>query len=1548
MKNFTNNFKQFTSRLSARWLIMALMLLLGTSSAWADMCIKGSWDNWNCHNFNDNTNYSVQLTGGNTYEFQIHDTGYNNDQNNNYGCDATMTRNSCTDYKLDKNNQSKNCKISADVTGTYIFKYVGWDNGPKVSVVYPQDPTVCETYTVAGTQGLCGANWDPAASKNDMKCNKDGTYTITFTGISAGKHEFKICKDHGWGTAYPSNNYVYEFTEEGTYDVTITFDKNNNNSITVSKTSSCTDPKASNFTYTAPENLTYNNETKAATVVWNGTQGGTITVKYSSSSTKYTQAEPKNVGKYYVYVTTTEANGMCGVTDLYIGKSFTITKANQTTPTITANSTNICGKEATFAVSGGESTGDYSYTLDKNDANATREGTTLKATQSGSVTLKVKKLGDINYNDSDEAVKEFNFTMPIENVTLTKVNDSKTTYCVGDRAEFKLTYSGPYPTSYAWSGTAMGSLEATGKTAKVLDNGASWYIDFSEAKTYTIALSLTGCNTDASDELSFTVNALPSAPTFTTNSAQVCSGVAFNLNEKFPRKSGEAGTLTWYKASDNSQVSDPTSVTITELTSYYAKATNNNCTSGKSLNCTVNVDTKPTLELASTPTVCPNVEIDLDDYATYNTGTLTWYSNQERTTVITNGLVTPTERTKYYATVINGTCNPVENEFTVDVYGIADDMPAYTSTPATSCKETPNSDGTITLKNPMGGVTYALDGTNDTEWRDLAAGTHTLSALVDACPSLKKVWDVVVEVEDITPTATVSITGESSFCEGDNTELTCEVETTGVVTAYQWYNGDNLIQGATESTYTAKAAGSYKVVVTVENKGCEDTFNATKEVSVKNKPTTPEFTPGFTSICVGGSTTLASGYNWYTELNASALVDLTVSPQTTTTYYATKVENGCTSDAGEFTVTVNPLPRITAISVNNSTPVINEDVLLTVEGSDIARVEWSITSGNNASLSDASGNSVKLTSTKSGAVTVTATAKSGAGCSATSTKEVTFKAVEECEPTVTTHDKKTKVRVKKISNWSTIKIYAHSGQSTGNWPGADMTAGTGEDAGYYVYTFESVSSNFKVIFNNGDSNGENQTVSGTATKGKVCTYTIGENSCKEDNNSRRCLEVTTSDYKTTTPAEITAPAVKTVSATSEEGSGIVTFTGKVLKTGCANGDAIWVGYQYKKANEAWPTTGVTAGSGEKQLVTITNNPGSEDFTVNVEGLGNGNYHFRAYIINGYNFTNGNYNQGVYYGLDKLVSVSTTKTPISNVTLNYCDEKGGKVGENPNPMCKGEFAYMKLDYQGSTASETKWLIDGEETTIVEETAVAGVYRFAISADVTISVKLRNDANLEQDGETPAYVTSSGLAYTMIDVPAAPYISINPASGVLCEGNTATITVTNPSPDCAYKLVGFTDYESGNLTYTVGSVGKYYVAAKHIACPTNEYTSNQVAINQIISTSAKISIEPAKAETTPWEPVSITVTADEGYVYEVTYTGNNLQDVKGVIIKQKGDTYTYYIPRPTGWGEGNAVSVRTPVAYGIKAQLKVDGEANQCNLSFDTATITVKDEEDEDCD
>ena len=77
MKNFTNNFKQFTSRLSARWLIMALMMLVGTSSAWgATIYVAGTMTNWNtgakAMSGSGTVSVEFQLTGG-TYEYRIVD-----------------------------------------------------------------------------------------------------------------------------------------------------------------------------------------------------------------------------------------------------------------------------------------------------------------------------------------------------------------------------------------------------------------------------------------------------------------------------------------------------------------------------------------------------------------------------------------------------------------------------------------------------------------------------------------------------------------------------------------------------------------------------------------------------------------------------------------------------------------------------------------------------------------------------------------------------------------------------------------------------------------------------------------------------------------------------------------------------------------------------------------------------------------------------------------------------------------------------------------------------------------------------------------------------------------------------------------------------------------------------------------------------------------------------------------------------------------------------------------------------------------------------------
>ncbi|MBQ9466814.1 MAG: hypothetical protein IJU62_07540 [Muribaculaceae bacterium] len=87
--------------------------------------------------------------------------------------------------------------------------------------------SVAATWTVAGgSTDLFGTSWDPSNTDNDMTL-VDGVYTWTKSGVALaqGSVEFKVCKDHGWGTAYPGSNYALSIPETASYDVTITFNE---------------------------------------------------------------------------------------------------------------------------------------------------------------------------------------------------------------------------------------------------------------------------------------------------------------------------------------------------------------------------------------------------------------------------------------------------------------------------------------------------------------------------------------------------------------------------------------------------------------------------------------------------------------------------------------------------------------------------------------------------------------------------------------------------------------------------------------------------------------------------------------------------------------------------------------------------------------------------------------------------------------------------------------------------------------------------------------------------------------------------------------------------------------------------------------------------------------------------------------------------------------------------------------------------------------------------------------------------------------------------
>ncbi|MBX7108656.1 MAG: SBBP repeat-containing protein [Chitinophagales bacterium] len=108
------------------------------------------------------------------------------------------------------------------------------------------------------------------------------------------------------------------------------------------------------------------------------------------------------------------------------------------------------------------------------------------------------------------------------------------------------------------------------------------------------------------------------------------------------------------------------------------------------------------------------------------------------------------------------------------------------------------------VASPAITTTYVVSGTNAL---GCSAGQDTVKVIVKG-----------------SPTAKITAGGPLSFCQGDSVILSA---TAGTGFTYQWKKGSAIIAGATNISYTAKTAGTYKVTITNSN-GCSNTSKGTK------------------------------------------------------------------------------------------------------------------------------------------------------------------------------------------------------------------------------------------------------------------------------------------------------------------------------------------------------------------------------------------------------------------------------------------------------------------------------------------------------------------------------------------------------------------------------------------------------------------------------------------------------------------------------------------------------------------------------------------------
>lgn len=149
-----------------------------------------------------------------------------------------LRKNSGYDYKIVKNgsewigdSNGNNLTYTPDADGEYTvtFTFTVASQEVKVDATKTGEATFAEqTWTVAGVPAICGTEWDPTNTDNDMTSTDGINYTLVKNDLvlEAGiNYEFKVVADHSWNENYPSNNYVLKVEENGQYKVTFTFNK---------------------------------------------------------------------------------------------------------------------------------------------------------------------------------------------------------------------------------------------------------------------------------------------------------------------------------------------------------------------------------------------------------------------------------------------------------------------------------------------------------------------------------------------------------------------------------------------------------------------------------------------------------------------------------------------------------------------------------------------------------------------------------------------------------------------------------------------------------------------------------------------------------------------------------------------------------------------------------------------------------------------------------------------------------------------------------------------------------------------------------------------------------------------------------------------------------------------------------------------------------------------------------------------------------------------------------------------------------------------------
>ena len=418
------------------------------------------------------------------------------------------------------------------------------------------------------------------------------------------------------------------------------------------------------------------------------------------------------------------------------------------------------------------------------------------------------------------------------------------------------------------------TLTATGA------NTYTWTSPSSSASFVTVNPSVTsvytvsGTGTTVCNGVkTFTVFAYP-APTISVNSNTLCAGSIFTMVPTMVP--GGAATYTYANGSNTISPTTNTAVNVTGTST-------NGCIAPVAAVSSITVLTLPVVTVNS-GTIC-NGSI----FVMTPSGATTY------TFVNTANPASPSVTTTY--SVIGSTtvgCASLPALSTITVYAL----------PVVSVAATPSTmvlcNNSVLSLTGSGALTYNWNnnatGTTFTSTPSSSASYFVIGTDVNGCTG-----SAVIPFT-VNPSPVLALTGNTFVCLGNSSTLTA----TGTGVTYSWTS-----TGTASTTIVSPTVTTVYGVTGTNTLGC----TSTKTLAV-NVNTIVVTASSNTAMCMNGSANIsATGANSYVwSPSGPPFNAITVSPLVTTTYTFVAIDSKACSHTGMITVTVNPLPVVTAIA----------------------------------------------------------------------------------------------------------------------------------------------------------------------------------------------------------------------------------------------------------------------------------------------------------------------------------------------------------------------------------------------------------------------------------------------------------------------------------------------------------------------------------------------------------------------------------------------------------------------------------------------------------